>query len=86
MSGGLRNFLFPEPDFKILSITAPAAGSISLTFESNAGDSYRIQRSTALSGWTTLAGSITGLAGTTTATDSTVPAGATRVFYRILRE
>lgn len=86
MTGGLRSFLFPEPDFKILSITAPAAGSLSLTFESNAGDTYRIQRSTALSGWTTLPGSITGLAGSTTATDSTVPTAEKRVFYRILRE
>jgi hypothetical protein len=87
MTNGVSSFLPPAPTtFRILSIAVASPGNVSLTFESSAGATYEIQRSPSPgSPWTTLPGTVTGLAGSTTFNDTSAPAQADKLFYRVRR-
>jgi hypothetical protein len=87
MTNGVSSFLPPAPtSFRILSIAVGSPGNVSLTFESSAGATYEIQRSPSPgSPWTTLPGTVTGLAGSTTFNDTSAPAQADKLFYRVRR-
>ena len=82
---GVSGYLNPPAAFRILSVTRPTPTSVTLTFESVAGASYVVQRATGLSGWQDQPGTVVGLAGSTTWTDTTPPAGEPKVFYRVRR-
>lgn len=76
----------PLPAFSVTDLTRSAAGAVTLTWESVDGASYDIKASSAMeSGWATIAPDIAGTAGTTTYTDSAVPANTTRRFYKVVR-
>ncbi|MES2466483.1 MAG: hypothetical protein V4675_04215 [Verrucomicrobiota bacterium] len=76
----------PLPAFSITELTRSGAGAVTLTWESEDGARYDLKASSALeSGWATIAPDIAGTAGTTTYTDSAVPANTTRRFYKVAR-
>ena len=73
-------------DFGITAFTRNAQGQPHLTFGSQTGATFKVQRSVDLSTWTQVGADIPGTAGSADFTDSTAaPAGATAVFYRIVR-
>lgn len=75
----------PLENFRILSIVRdPEEGGITLTWPGTAGVSYRIQRSTTLSGWQNIGAVLPGISGNMTGLDPNPPAGEKRVFYRVL--
>ena len=76
----------PSVPFLISAIQRNATTrAVTLTFNSEAGKSYTIQRSSNLISWPTLATGVPATGALTSYTDSTVPAGNTVFFYRIAR-
>lgn len=74
----------PASDFRILSVTRSAAGSVTITFESGSpGGSFALERSADLQTWTNVPPVLVGAGATTEATD-TPPAGG-RWYYRVRR-
>ena len=85
----LNAFIIGAPAIELPPIEITALGpwtpqGLTLTWTSQAGVRYKVEASPNLAGWTTLNDNITGLAGSTTYTD-TAAAGATERFYRVSR-
>jgi hypothetical protein len=74
-------FEFPAASFNVTSV-GYNAGTVSLTFESEAGKTYTIWRANEVDGQFTNVGSVPASAGTTTTFQDT-NAGTTMAFYRI---
>ena len=73
--------------FNIVAIERGQFNAITLTFESNLGDSFNVERATDLTDFVTItANPIAGQAGTTQFEDEDVPPDAVRVFYRVVRD
>jgi hypothetical protein len=73
-------------DFIITSIERNSPTSVSITFTSNVGSTYAVDRSFDLLGWgNELDDNVMGAAGTTTFTDNTLPANAPAAYYRVRR-
>jgi hypothetical protein len=72
---------------QILSLSPnPAAGTVTLTFASSPGATYAIDASASLTSWTRIAPSVPAAAGPSTSfTESNLPPGTTRRFYRVIR-
>ena len=86
MTGGVGSLSTPPPanPFAITSITGgPSAGQVTLVWTSTAGASYRVHRSTNLTGWSALGQVVPGAGASTSFTDTALPAGAAQVFYRV---
>ncbi|RYD30591.1 MAG: hypothetical protein EOP86_19665 [Verrucomicrobiaceae bacterium] len=72
------------PDFSITSLTrGPAEGQVTLTWDSAAASVYTVQRSEDLAKWDSLTPNITAGGASSSFTDTTLPAGASRIFYRV---
>lgn len=72
----------PSTAFKVLSV-APAAGSVSLTWEARDGAKYQVQSAESLTGgWVNLGSEVTATGNTATYVDSV--SGVDKRFYRIL--
>ena len=83
--GELQAAVTPRPPFQVTSIIRSQGGAGTLTWGSFAGANYQVMPSAALeSGLATISLDIAGTA-TATATDSAVPANATRRFYNTAR-
>ena len=85
----LNAFIIGAPVVELPPIVITALGpwtpqGLTLTWTSQAGVRYKVEASPNLAGWTPLNDNITGLAGSTTYTDTTA-AGATERFYRVSR-
>ncbi|CAN5435495.1 hypothetical protein BH23VER1_BH23VER1_10070 [soil metagenome] len=72
--------------FEIVSLVREDATTVTLEFSSEAGVTYAVDRSTDLRDWSfELDDSVIGEGGTTSFTDTIVPAGAPEIFYRVRR-
>lgn len=76
----------PLPPFAITAVIRDG-DSVDLTWESSAGATYRVERSTSLATgeWTIIAPSVAGAAGTTTYSDPLATPPASHLFYRVTR-
>ncbi len=76
----------PVPAFAITAISPQPEGAVTLTWEAVEGGEYTVQVSENLAtlGWTDLAQQ-TSAGATASYTDTAIPAGTTRRFYRVLR-
>lgn len=75
----------PPAKFSILETAITAEGHIRIVFESTAGATYTVSRSTDLAQWTDFAPAVAGQPGQTEFVDTAPPAGGARVFYRVKR-
>ncbi|RYD38206.1 MAG: hypothetical protein EOP86_01510 [Verrucomicrobiaceae bacterium] len=76
----------PAGDFGITAFSRNAQGQPLITFGSQTGATFKVQRSVDLNTWTQVGSDIPGTAGSADFTDTTAaPAGATSVFYRVVR-
>lgn len=76
----------PPGVFGISGTSRNELGQVRITFGTQAGATFKVQRSVDLINWTQLGGNIPGTLGYTDFTDTTpVPAGAKSVFYRVQR-
>ncbi len=74
------------PAFAVTEVTRSIAGDVVLTWQSVAGAKYEVMTAPSLTGLrTALAIGLDGMAGTTSFTDSNIPANTTRRFYWIVR-
>ncbi len=73
--------IIPPLGFAITSVSR-SAGSVTVTWNSAVGGQYRVQRSTATSGWTNLTAGTAGTGAIMSYTDSTA-GSAPRLFYRV---
>ena len=64
-------------------ISVSATGQATLTWPSAIGTSFTIERSTSLLGWSQIATNLAGQSGQTSYTDTTAPADAAQLFYRV---
>ncbi len=64
-------------------ISRNASGQTTLTWPSATGTSFTIERSTSLLGWAQIATNLVGQSGHTSYTDTTAPAAAAQMFYRV---
>lgn len=72
------------PNFSITSLTrSPAAGQVTLTWDSVAASVYRVQRSNDLANWDSLTPDVTAAGASSSFTDTALPANASRIFYRV---
>ncbi|MES2705244.1 MAG: LamG-like jellyroll fold domain-containing protein [Verrucomicrobiota bacterium] len=72
--------------FEISSLVrGPAAGQVTLAWPSTAGAVYTVQRTADFSRWDDLTPNVTAAGATAGFTDTTLPAGTSRVFYRVKR-
>lgn len=93
MNEGVASFIGTPPPAGSFAITAysidPATGSTSLTWDSEAGVTYRVESSTTLAGgaggWTTVATDLPATGASTTWTGTVTPPEGGRVFFRISR-
>ena len=71
--------------FRTNGTSRAANGAVTVTWAAKAGKTYRVQRSDApdFTNYTVVGDSIPGVEPTTTFTDSTVPGGTPRMFYRV---
>jgi|GEM_PF-1540552 len=71
--------------FRADGTTVAANGAVTVAWAAKAGKTYRVQRSDspAFSNYTMVGDSIPGMEPTTNFTDSTVPGGTARMFYRV---
>jgi hypothetical protein len=60
-----------------------STGQATLTWPSATGTSFTIERSTSLLGWTQIVTNIAGQSGHTSYSDTTAPAAAAQLFYRV---
>ena len=71
---------------QILSLVPePAAGRATLTFASSPGASYTVEASAALNSWTKLSSNVPSAGATTSFTETGIPQGTLRRFYRVSR-
>lgn len=76
-----------SPGFDITSLTRnPANGQTILTWTSVSGSVYTVQRSTSLGGWEDLTPNVTAAGTSSTFTDTTLPAGTLKAFYRVRKQ
>lgn len=82
-----QSIVFAPGDFRITA-TSVAGGAFSVTWESQAGQTFRVLRSVNLADWPAVATDVPASAtgATTTFTDNNPPAGAAAVFYQIQRQ
>ena len=87
MTSGAGSLSAPPPPttpFVITSVTGgPAVQKVTLVWTSGAGVSYRVQRSTTLTGWVDVGAVVPSAGATTSFTDDALPNGAAHVFYRV---
>lgn len=86
MNEGVDSLSGPAPaaPFAITSISGgPGTGQVTITWNSTAGASYRVQRSTNLATWPDLGQVIPSAGASTSFTDTSLPAGEPGVFYRV---
>jgi hypothetical protein len=71
---------------QILSLVPePAAGRATLTFASSPGASYTVEASAGLNNWTRLSSNVPSAGATTSFTETGIPQGTLRRFYRVTR-
>lgn len=71
--------------FRTNGTSRAANGAVTITWAAKAGKTYRVQRSDTpdFTNYTVVGDNLTGVEPTTSFTDSTVPAGTPRMFYRV---
>jgi hypothetical protein len=81
--GGMQVTAVPE-NFQISSVLFnPDTRSVTVTWPSQTGVNYRVEVSTSLGAWNTLAASVSGLAGQTSYTETNIGTGEMKRYYRV---
>lgn len=77
----------PQADFAVTRVTRLENGAFTLEWSSEQGAVYNVQASSTLyaNDWADVATGISGTAGTTSWTDTSIPAGTTHRYYRVVR-
>ncbi len=86
MANGIAGFagVSQSPEITALALD-PANGNVTITFNSLNGAVYVIERSTDLESWFELTDDHDSDGNSTNFTDTVVPPGATKIFYRVTR-
>ena len=69
--------------FRVTLLAPAGANAMTITWQSAAGKNYTVERSLDLQFFSTVSGTVAATGSQTSFTDSAVPAGATKVFYRV---
>ncbi len=73
----------PASAFRVTSLAPAGPGAMMIAWQSVAGKNYTVERSVDLQSFATVSGSVPAAGAQTSFTDSAVPPGAPKVFYRV---
>lgn len=86
MMNGVGGFTGAARDLVITDLSfGPGEGQVTITFDSVSNTTYIVERSADLFSWDELTDNLASTGETTTFTDLSLPAGTTKVFYRVRR-
>ncbi len=73
----------PASSFRVTSLAPAGPGAMMIAWQSVAGKNYTVERSVDLQSFATVSGSVPAAGAQTSFTDSAMPAGAPKIFYRV---